>query len=631
MNRIFQYFTSLLLGVLLLYAVFWRFDVRKTLEFLRQAHPTLLIAGIALMVVAYLLRGVRWRIWERRLSYWDALRLILIGFMGNNVLPARLGEVLRAHCAAGKTSDERGRTAALGSIAAERILDAFMLAVFAIVGLVLVPVDRRLQWALGLVSLGFAGLGLGFVIGIRVHEQVRHAVVALNKKFPGRGTDFLREKTGQFFDGFLPLAPWRRMLAALFCTAVIWSLELGLYYCTGRAVYDNFSLRIAILSVAVVNFASIIPLSMGGIGTIEAVTPVFLISAGIPPYAALAMVLLQHAGQYLFTSVSGGVLYLAGGFYRIPLLRSGVVVQRGPSTESVLGETKASVGQLGANVKLQPASRSEIELSIVIPAYNEQVRLPPTVLETLRWCATRNLEFEIIIVDDGSRDETLALARIFEESDFRVRALACPHMGKGAAVRMGMLNARGLCVLFMDADRATPLDEIPKLLAAIQDGHDVAIGSRAQRSGEVEVKRSFGRSLVGRTFSFFVNVFALRGIADTQCGFKMFRRDAAAAVFGKQKLDGFAFDVEILLIARRLSLAIAEVSVNWTAQPGSKLNLVSDSVKMLWDICHVRWLHRNFLQVSREDLFLQSAKSWVPRVPEPRDRQPHAIETAERP
>jgi len=233
-------------------------------------------------------------------------------------------------------------------------------------------------------------------------------------------------------------------------------------------------------------------------------------------------------------------------------------------------------------------------LSIVIPAYNEQARLPRTVLETILWCTSRGLSFELIIVDDGSRDETLALSRLFEESDARVRALACPHLGKGAAVRMGMLNAKGRFVLFMDADGATPLDEIPKLLAAVEDRYDVAIGSRvAKRPGEVEVRKPLHRLLIGRIFAALVTVFALDGISDTQCGFKMFRREAAAAIFSRQKLTGFAFDVEILFIARRLSLSIAEIPVNWVAQPGSKVNLIADSVRMQWDLSRIRWVHRN--------------------------------------
>jgi dolichyl-phosphate beta-glucosyltransferase len=411
-------------------------------------------------------------------------------------------------------------------------------------------------------------------------------------------TAFAREKATRFLDGLLPLGTIPRILGAIAATSVIWGIEIGFYYFVGLAVWDRMNVPTALLFLVVVNFASLVPFTIGGIGTIEAVAPVYLISAGMSPYPAMAMVLLQHAGQYFFTTITGGILYLAGGFYRIPLLNPKAAIPRrlAPLIPSpVIENTRTSLGQLGASVTLRPARRGDIQLSIVIPAYNEQARLPRTVLETIRWCTTRNLDFELIIADDGSRDETPALGRLFEESDTRIRALVCPHMGKGGAVRMGMLNAKGRFILFMDADGATPLNEIPKLLAAIQDGHDVAIGSRVvQRPGEVEVKARLHRRFIGRVFAFFVNVFAVEGIADTQCGFKMFRREATAAIFSRQKTVGFAFDVEILFIANRLSLSIAEIPVNWVGQPGSKVNLVTDSIRMLWDISRIRWLHRNF-------------------------------------
>lgn len=264
-----------------------------------------------------------------------------------------------------------------------------------------------------------------------------------------------------------------------------------------------------------------------------------------------------------------------------------------PST--VLDEALSDLNRLRAVVDLKPTPRSEVKLSIVIPAYNEKARLPRTVLETLRYCATQKLDFELIIADDGSSDETLALSRLFEKNDARIRALACPHMGKGSAVRLGMLNARGQFVLFMDADGATPLHEIATLAAALEAGNDVAVGSRVTpQSAKVKVRTSLHRRFIGRVFAFFVNRFAINGIADTQCGFKMFRRQAALQIFSLQKLSGFAFDVEILFIARRLSLGIAEIPVNWAAQPGSKVNLVTDSMKMLWDISLIRWIHRKF-------------------------------------
>jgi len=595
MRKLTEFGIPLVFGGLIIFGLLRHFDLRQTMESVRQADSGLLILGLALMVCAYVLRGARWRIWERSISYWESLQLVLIGFMGNNVLPARLGEVLRAHCRAANTDNDRGRTAALASVAAERILDGLILSVFGLVAIGLVHVDRRLQLTLLLVSLIFVAVTAALVFSFRHHEWLLSLILAANRKFPGHVTAFVREKTNQLIDGLLPLGTLPRMLGALSATAIIWGVEIGVCYCFGWGVWHGMSVRMALLFLVVVNFASLLPLTMGGIGTIEVAGPLFLVSSGVPQHLALAMVLLQHAGQYSFTTITGGILYLAGGFHRIRLGRLNPPYTASVGLSHVIEETRSSLGRLGSSVELRPACRDEILLSIVIPAYNEQARLPRTVLETIHWCCTQKLAFELIIADDGSRDDTLTIARLFEESDGRIRALACTHMGKGAAVRMGMLNAKGRFVLFMDADGATPLSEIPKLLAALERGYDVAIGSRVmQHPGDVDVRAKFHRRLIGRTFAFLVNLLALEGIADTQCGFKMFRRDAAVAIFSRQKTAGFAFDVEILFLARRLALSIMEIPVNWVAQPGSKVNLVADSMRMLLDISRLQWLHRNF-------------------------------------
>jgi dolichyl-phosphate beta-glucosyltransferase len=606
MKRLIEAAVSIILGGGLLYVALSHFGLPETMASIHKALPHLLVLGTALMVASYFLRAARWLIWERSLDYWNSFRLILIGFMGNNILPARLGEVLRAHCTSGKTSEDRGRTTALASIAAERILDGSMLAIFALAGIALVPIDGQLREGLFFVSLAFAVLALGLIFSIRSHERIRSLIVRANRRFPGHVPAYAREKAIQFVDGLLPLRTPQRLLQAICVTALVWAMETASYYCFGSAVWGGMTIKIALIFVVAVNFASLIPLTMGGIGSIEATAPLFLVSSGIPTYpAALAMVLLQHGAQYVFTTITGALFYVTGSFYAISLARPKCAVNGNsmisvPSPAvvddtAVLDDTRSILGELSSSLELKPRTRSEIDLSIVVPAYNEQARLPRTVLETIGWCTRRGLNFELIISDDGSRDQTLALGHLFEESDMRIRALACPHTGKGGAVRFGVLNAKGRYILFMDADGATPLDEIPKLLNALARGHDLAIGSRVmQNPGEVEVKTSPHRRLIGRCFAFFVNLFAFGGIGDTQCGFKMFRREAALAIFPRQKTVGFAFDVEILFIARRLSLSIIEVPVNWVAQPGSKVNLVTDSIKMLVDICRIRWLHRKF-------------------------------------
>ena len=611
MTRYLHVAVSALISAGILSILLRYFDVEQTFAFVAQADRRLLLAGATLMVVAYLIRAARWRIWERSLSYWDSLRLILIGFMGNNVLPARLGEILRAHCAATKTGGDRRRTAALASIAAERILDGLILSAFGLFSLGLVSVDAALEWALGAVSLAFVSLGLMLVLSIRQHSRIRAMIVAGHRKFPGHLPSYARQKIEQFLDGLLPLGTAARAITALTLTFLIWATETASYYFVGAAVWDDMTIPAALLLLVVVNFASLVPFTMGGIGSIEAVAPVYLISLGAPPPAALAVVVLQHAAQYIFTTVVGGIVYVAGRFYAIPLKHGSpkpnavltgtraVPFTDDATNSALIAETRSSLNQFGSG--LHPASRERIELSIVIPAFDEQARLPRTVLETIRWCTARELAFEIIISDDGSRDQTLALARLFEESDVRIRALACPHMGKGAAVRLGVLNAKGEAILFMDADGATPLDEILKLKAALDGGNHVAIGSRvAQVDNEVVVRASAHRRIIGRIFALFVNILAVEGIGDTQCGFKMFKRSAAQAIFTRQKLAGFAFDVEILYIARRLRFPIVEVPVNWVAQPGSKVNIVTDSAKMLWDIAQVRWLHRDLAWETRD-------------------------------
>jgi dolichyl-phosphate beta-glucosyltransferase len=250
--------------------------------------------------------------------------------------------------------------------------------------------------------------------------------------------------------------------------------------------------------------------------------------------------------------------------------------------------------ELADKLAMEKIEKEPVYLSIVVPAYNERQRLPTAIFETILWCRNNIASYEVIIVDDGSSDGTLEAACLFSQFDENVRVLACPHLGKGSAVRMGMLNASGKFVLFMDADLATPLSEIPKLVSALNMGYDLAIGSRiVQKEGpDVEINMTLHRRIIGRTFAAFVKLFGVRGIADTQCGFKMFNAGIIRKIFYRQKINGFAFDVEVLYIAGKLSLSIAEIPVNWEDKKGSKVNVFRDSLIMLWDIIHINWLHR---------------------------------------
>jgi dolichyl-phosphate beta-glucosyltransferase len=229
------------------------------------------------------------------------------------------------------------------------------------------------------------------------------------------------------------------------------------------------------------------------------------------------------------------------------------------------------------------------DLSIVIPAYNEQGRLEPTLRAYLGYCRDARRDVEMIVVDDGSTDGTTSLVESLsgEFPELRLLRLA-QNQGKGYAVRSGVVNARGRRLLFADADGATPIGEVERLDAALDAGADVAIGSRALAAGDVRVRSRLHRRLIGRTFHLLVRLSGVDGIADTQCGFKLFRGPVAHALFSRMRTSGFSFDVEVLLMARLCGFDIAEVPVNWTHQPGSRVNLVTDPMRMAGDLVRIR-------------------------------------------
>lgn len=235
-------------------------------------------------------------------------------------------------------------------------------------------------------------------------------------------------------------------------------------------------------------------------------------------------------------------------------------------------------------------------LSIVIPAYNEAARLPNTLAEIAAFLAAKPYQAEIVVANDGSDDETSVVARSFACEQGEVRVLDLLHRGKAAAVRDGVVAARGDYVLFTDADLSTPMFFCDELLEALEAGADVAIGSRegaqARRIGEPVY-----RHLMGRVFNITVQLLAVPGINDTQCGFKAFTRPAGRSIFRRTRLHVrkrvrgpmvTAFDVETLYIARKLNLRIVEIPVSWTHVPGSKVNPVLDSARMFRDVLHVR-------------------------------------------
>jgi dolichyl-phosphate beta-glucosyltransferase len=232
----------------------------------------------------------------------------------------------------------------------------------------------------------------------------------------------------------------------------------------------------------------------------------------------------------------------------------------------------------------------ELEISVVIPAYNEEKRLDSTLPHLWRSLKRRFNKFEIIVVDDGSTDRTPQLVLECSREYSEVRLIRYENnRGKGYAVRTGILAASGRYVLFSDADLSTPVREIRKLLKSLSEGYDVAIGSRATREARIVKYQPFYRVLLGKTFNKMVQAFTVRGISDTQCGFKCFRRNAAREIFGCCRIDGFSFDVEALFVARHKGFKIAEIGVLWRNNPLSKVNPVIHSMQMLRDLFIIRF------------------------------------------
>ena len=226
-------------------------------------------------------------------------------------------------------------------------------------------------------------------------------------------------------------------------------------------------------------------------------------------------------------------------------------------------------------------------LSIVIPAYNEAERLPATLVQLGSFLHGEDYRAEIVVVDDGSTDGTLSVAREAAPEP-PVALIAAPHAGKGAAVRRGMLAAAGQVRLMCDADLSMPAGEIPKLLAALAGGADVAVATR-EGAGARRVGEPYLRHLMGRVFNLLVRVLTVPGLHDTQCGFKAFTAASAEALFCRATIDGFGFDVEILYLARKRGLRLVEVPIAWYYHPSSRVSPLRDTIRMVRDVLRVRW------------------------------------------
>ena len=229
-------------------------------------------------------------------------------------------------------------------------------------------------------------------------------------------------------------------------------------------------------------------------------------------------------------------------------------------------------------------------LSIVVPCYNEEQRLPRTVEKIESYLDGKHIDYELILVDDGSADGTRRVMEEAEAAHPSVRVEALPqNRGKGRALALGVEAAKGDEVLLTDADLSTPIEELDKLEAALNDGAGVAIASRALRGSRVEVSQPIYRVLMGKGFNLIVQAVLLPGIWDTQCGFKLFRADVARRVFAGLSTDGFAYDPEVLYRARRQGVKIVEVPVVWRNSAETRVRAFSSSLDMLKHVVRVRF------------------------------------------
>jgi dolichyl-phosphate beta-glucosyltransferase len=231
-----------------------------------------------------------------------------------------------------------------------------------------------------------------------------------------------------------------------------------------------------------------------------------------------------------------------------------------------------------------------VELSLVIPAYNEQDLIISTLEELIQFLETRIPKFEILVVDDGSQDKTTEIVQQYSLGQPRVRLLAQhSNLGKGCAIQRGVLESKGKYIIFVDADLPYNLDAIDSILAALSGDHDLAIGSRHLEGSEVR-DIPLLRYIAGQVFSVLVGILMFPGIHDTQCGMKGFRAEAAREIFKRLTIQKFGFDVEVLYIARKLKYSILPVPVKMTGfRYDSRINVLRDSGRMFLDLFTIRW------------------------------------------
>ena len=445
-------------------------------------------------------------------------------------------------------------------------------------------------------ALGFSDLFLAAILGAAVFLGApllvigrRQAVVAVMtgvaSRFPGHLSKRVPAGVERTLESFRSALHLPGTAALLLLTSIAWGLE-----CLGACwVFESLGTEIdvfhAVGTVVVTHLGIVLLPAAMGFGATELLGVALLGDASHSVGPLLGAILLYHAGVVLWTRALPRVLGASD-----PVLPGAARAASASSAARRAGARRVVVDEFVSSA----LPNSGPWLSFVIPAYNEERRIVSTLLSVTAYLRARRIPSEIVVVDDGSFDGTAHLVEQFAQEHPEVRLLRqARNLGKGAAVRTGMLAARGEWRVFSDADGSTPIEEVERLLAAAAGGATVVIGSRAIGSEDTRTERRLGRAVVGRVFAFFVNWWAVPGIADTQCGFKLFDRRSAEWIFERQRLDDFAFDVEILFLAQRHGLEIVEVPVNWSDVDGSKVELLRDSSRMLWAVARMRKMHRS--------------------------------------
>jgi dolichyl-phosphate beta-glucosyltransferase len=253
---------------------------------------------------------------------------------------------------------------------------------------------------------------------------------------------------------------------------------------------------------------------------------------------------------------------------------------------------------------------TEMTYSIVIPAYNEGVRLGATLERVLAYVSQQSWDAEVIVVNDGSSDNTAEIVREFAQKNPILRLIENPgNRGKGYSVRNGILNSRGDIIVFSDADLSSPIEEMPKLLASLAGGADIAIGSRWLKAELQTQRQSLHRQLFGRIFNGLNRVVLGLNFKDTQCGFKAFTRRAAHMVLPLQRIERWGFDPEILFLARKFGLRVEEVPVRWGHVGGTRINPLMDGAKMFQEMLRIRWYDMTSKYSGTVPVAAQPAKS----------------------